>query len=274
MNDIQEAIMQSEDSNDSNRKQGRWTALEHQIYKDFFQTNPQIKKGNRIFKKLSDLIGTRTPSQYLTIKSLSRQLRLDQGLNNIQDTFSQRTEKKIQRQNHHDILYQILFFLNDIQTQYFQEIPDDLDLEFVNFQNIIRFFINREDINFFIQYTQKLEMFLRAIRFYHQSLKPPPSPLGGMGIKINEEQMEKLLNPIGFLNDQEQKEVQEAINNAKELKALMEKHKLKQEKQPENIQNKIKGQNSTLPPEVGFKVIGLEPTRYGDWIGRGRLTDF
>lgn len=29
-----------------------------------------------------------------------------------------------------------------------------------------------------------------------------------------------------------------------------------------------------MPPEVGFKVKGLEPTRYGDWIGRGRLTDF
>lgn len=29
-----------------------------------------------------------------------------------------------------------------------------------------------------------------------------------------------------------------------------------------------------MPIEVGFKVNGPEPTRYGDWIGRGRVTDF
>lgn len=29
-----------------------------------------------------------------------------------------------------------------------------------------------------------------------------------------------------------------------------------------------------MPPEIGFKAKGLEPTRYGDWIGRGRVTDF
>ena len=29
-----------------------------------------------------------------------------------------------------------------------------------------------------------------------------------------------------------------------------------------------------MPPEVGFKAKGLEPTRYGDWIGRGIVTDF
>lgn len=29
-----------------------------------------------------------------------------------------------------------------------------------------------------------------------------------------------------------------------------------------------------MPVEVGFKVNGPEPTRYGDWIGRGRVTDF
>jgi hypothetical protein len=29
-----------------------------------------------------------------------------------------------------------------------------------------------------------------------------------------------------------------------------------------------------MPLEVGFKVEGLEPTRYGDWERKGRVSDF
>ena len=29
-----------------------------------------------------------------------------------------------------------------------------------------------------------------------------------------------------------------------------------------------------MPIEVGYKVNGLEPTRYGDWERKGRVTDF
>jgi len=28
------------------------------------------------------------------------------------------------------------------------------------------------------------------------------------------------------------------------------------------------------PPEYGFKVKGLEPTRYGDWERKGKCVDF
>ena len=61
------------------------------------------------------------------------------------------------------------------------------------------------------------------------------------------------------------------IAKAKELKELIEKFKSsKASEQPKPYELDKNG----MPPEVGFKVKGLEPTRYGDWIGRGRLTDF
>ena len=36
----------------------------------------------------------------------------------------------------------------------------------------------------------------------------------------------------------------------------------------------FKDTNNDISKEYGLKVKGLEPTRYGDWERKGRVTDF
>lgn len=38
-------------------------------------------------------------------------------------------------------------------------------------------------------------------------IKPPPNPLGGMKSNISQKEMEKLMNPLGFLKEDEEAEV-------------------------------------------------------------------
>ncbi|KAM3137059.1 hypothetical protein pb186bvf_010787 [Paramecium bursaria] len=51
------------------KKSGHWTTLEHQQYLDFLHQTKELiessnnNKGQRLFKKMSQIIGTRTPSQ-------------------------------------------------------------------------------------------------------------------------------------------------------------------------------------------------------------------
>jgi len=45
------------------------------------------------------------------------------------------------------------------------------------------------------------------------------------------------------------------------------------EKQPESLQEEKEDQGSPLG-EYGYRVRGPEPTRFGDWERRGRVTDF
>ncbi|CAD8062772.1 unnamed protein product [Paramecium sonneborni] len=42
---------------------GHWTPEEHQKYLRFLQDHTDIKKNNKIFKSMSDVVGTRSPSQ-------------------------------------------------------------------------------------------------------------------------------------------------------------------------------------------------------------------
>ncbi|CAD8058100.1 unnamed protein product [Paramecium sonneborni] len=56
-------------SQNNNIRQGHWTTAEHQLYLDFlYQSQDLIEssqnsKGQRLFKKMSQVIGTRSPSQ-------------------------------------------------------------------------------------------------------------------------------------------------------------------------------------------------------------------
>ncbi|CAK70278.1 unnamed protein product (macronuclear) [Paramecium tetraurelia] len=45
------------------KNSGHWTQEEHQKYLKFLEDHAHIKKNNKIFKPMSDVIGTRSPSQ-------------------------------------------------------------------------------------------------------------------------------------------------------------------------------------------------------------------
>ncbi|CAK65053.1 unnamed protein product (macronuclear) [Paramecium tetraurelia] len=46
-----------------NKKQGHWNEAEHKAYLSFLEENNNHTKGQRLFKKMSQVVGTRTPSQ-------------------------------------------------------------------------------------------------------------------------------------------------------------------------------------------------------------------
>lgn len=83
------------------------------------------------------------------------------------------------------------------------------------------------------------------------------------GANLTRKDLEKLLDPMGFLKDHEKSEVEKAIKEAKEMKDILE-----------ALKGKPEVENKGMPKEVGFKVKGLEPTRYGDWERNGRVSDF
>ncbi|CAD8202637.1 unnamed protein product [Paramecium pentaurelia] len=111
-------------------------------------------------------------------------------------------------------------------------------------------------------------------QLFNTSKKVPPKPSSIMGAQLSQKQMDELMNPLGFLKENEKGEVQEQIEKAKELKELIEKYKINKNPQSGNQNKPYELDKNGMPPEVGFKVKGPEPTRYGDWIGRGRVTDF
>lgn len=77
--------------------------------------------------------------------------------------------------------------------------------------------------------------------------------------KIPKEDLEKLMNPTGFLDPKDFKEY-EGID----LKGEIIKKDIKKEVNTKEIDTK----------EYGFKVKGPEPTRFGDWERKGRVSDF
>lgn len=44
------------------KNQGHWTKEEHEIYLEFLEQNAHNRKNTKMFKPMSELIGTRTPS--------------------------------------------------------------------------------------------------------------------------------------------------------------------------------------------------------------------
>lgn len=79
---------------------------------------------------------------------------------------------------------------------------------------------------------------------------PPinPNMYESFATKISKKDLEKFMNPMGFLSEAELEEYKK--------------------------ESSITTGQTNLPPEVGFKVKGLEPTRYGDWERNGRVSDF
>ena len=94
----------------------------------------------------------------------------------------------------------------------------------------------------------------------------PPNPTmeESFGTKFSKEQIDKFMNPKGFLDPKEY-EKYEAAENAAEA--------AKEKAEPEPA-SKQEGAPERDMKEYGFKIKGLEPTRYGDWERNGRCFDF
>ncbi|CAD8113287.1 unnamed protein product [Paramecium sonneborni] len=52
-----------ESSKKIQKKAGHWNKEEHESYLRFLEENANHSKGHRLFKRMSQIIGTRTPSQ-------------------------------------------------------------------------------------------------------------------------------------------------------------------------------------------------------------------
>ena len=78
--------------------------------------------------------------------------------------------------------------------------------------------------------------------------------------KLSEDQMKIMIDPKGFMTEEEKKMEQENVVKAGEVKE--EEDQWKGAKQVK------------MEKEYGFKPKGPEPTRYGDWEIKGKCVDF
>jgi hypothetical protein len=101
---------------------------------------------------------------------------------------------------------------------------------------------------------------------------------------MSKKELEKLLNPIGFLEERERKNYEglEGLDNQRkydfvELKDSPQ-EKVECAKNGAELLEKVVDQPKKYPTELskeyGFKIKGPEPTRYGDWERKGRCFDF
>lgn len=113
------------------------------------------------------------------------------------------------------------------------------------------------------------------------NIPPPQNPTmaESFGTKIEKKDLEKLLNPTGFLDPDEIDEYEGVDEDGKLIQVKpSEKSSKKTEINPEKFQTEASKaaaeKAATMVPEYGFKVKGPEPTRYGDWERKGRCSDF
>ena len=102
-------------------------------------------------------------------------------------------------------------------------------------------------------------------------IPPPPNPTvaESFSYKLSKKDLEKFMNPTGFLD---QKDYQHYEGVTKDGKIVDEAKK----ENSENLNADLakKEAKKEFPKEYGFKIKGPEPTRYGDWERKGRCSDF
>lgn len=104
-----------------------------------------------------------------------------------------------------------------------------------------------------------------------ENLKPPQNPTmaESFGTKIDKKDLEKYLNPTGFLDEKDYVHYEGITSDGKILKETTKENSSKQ-----NNNESINNEKPIMAKEYGFKVKGPEPTRYGDWERKGRVSDF
>jgi hypothetical protein len=99
------------------------------------------------------------------------------------------------------------------------------------------------------------------------------------GKKFTKEEVEKYLDPFGFLDTNEYDEAKNKVESKVEL-SKKEKEQSDISKKLEEISKiedpKLKADmiEKNLPKEYGFKYNGPEPTKFGDWNIKGKCSDF
>jgi len=105
-------------------------------------------------------------------------------------------------------------------------------------------------------------------------IPPHPTSAEKFGKKFSEKEVEKLLDPMGFMKKDEVNAYEglDDKGNLKDFKKTLEEGPKEKKYNYEN--HNVKSHIKDMPEEFGFKVKGPEPTRYGDWEKKGRVSDF
>mmetsp|Transcript_641 Transcript_641/g.639 ORF Transcript_641/g.639 Transcript_641/m.639 type:complete len:151 (+) Transcript_641:7-459(+) len=111
-----------------------------------------------------------------------------------------------------------------------------------------------------------------------------------LGRKFSPQEVEKYLDPFGFINDS--KESMSAEQLQKEIQTQKEEYERREKKEEVKMSNTESDSSDTsntkassdkkegtkertkLSKEYGMKPKGPEPTRYGDWERNGKCVDF
>ena len=112
---------------------------------------------------------------------------------------------------------------------------------------------------------------LQRTQVYNFSTTTPFN--GKSGTKFTEKQVNKLIDPMGFLTEEE-KHNYSGLGKDSTAASLKEVLKDKEEAKPNLTSPNIKPHIKEMKEEFGFKAKGPEPTRYGDWEKKGRVSDF
>lgn len=123
--------------------------------------------------------------------------------------------------------------------------------------------------------VNRLSVFGFSTQNKDSKITPPPrsTTAEGFGKKFSEKEVEKLLDPMGFIKKDEVPEYEglDAQGKLKDFKKALDDPKEKKfNYEGHNVKEHIKD----MKEEVGFKHKGPEPTRYGDWEKKGRVSDF
>jgi hypothetical protein len=102
---------------------------------------------------------------------------------------------------------------------------------------------------------------------------PQPTVSDAFAKKFSPKEVEKILDPMGFIDKKELSQY-EGLSEEGKVKELKQELVDKEEKTFNYTSPNIKEHVKTMEKEYGFKVKGPEPSRYGDWEKKGRVSDF
>jgi hypothetical protein len=95
-------------------------------------------------------------------------------------------------------------------------------------------------------------------------VKPPnPTVAESFGTKFTDDQIKKIMDPKGFIEEKEYRDY-------KGVDAIGKKPEDQTKVEPPKDGKVVEVDNQ----EYGFRINGPEPTRYGDWERKGRCIDF
>lgn len=97
-------------------------------------------------------------------------------------------------------------------------------------------------------------------------IKATSSDIKNFKKNFTKEELEKFLDPYGFLNSDYNK----SDENNKVIKSSNNEFKINDN----NKNHNLKIDPKDMPKEYGIKPRGKEPTRYGDWEINGKCVDF